>query len=118
MRGRRRALSRRCTSTDSERLSGVGSASVASPWKTGGRLLHGVLQHEVVACEVAPDGDIVLEWIGGRKDVLSLNVGPDGEIHFAMRGPDTRLTGKEVYTGSFSPALAEALTAVGSLPHN
>jgi len=43
---------------------------------------------------------------------------PDGEIHFAMRGPDTKLTGKEVYTGSFSPALAEALTAVGSLPHN
>jgi hypothetical protein len=67
---------------------------------------------------VAPDGDVVLEWIGNRKHVLSINVGPDGEIHFAMRGPTTKLTGKEAYTGGLPPALAGALAAVGSLPHN
>lgn len=63
---------------------------------------------------VAPDGNIVLEWIGDRKDVLSISVEPDGEIHFAMRSPTTKLTGKEAYVGGLSPALAEALDAVAS----
>lgn len=48
------------------------------------------------------------------KDVLSISVEPDGEIHFAMRSPTTKLTGKEAYVGGLSPALAEALDAVAS----
>lgn len=61
---------------------------------------------------VAPDGHIVIEWIGGRGRVLSVDVGPAGEIHFAMRGPTTKLTGTASCTGGIPPALTEALAVV------
>lgn len=61
---------------------------------------------------MAPDGHIVIEWIGDRGRVLSVDVGPAEELHFALRGPTTKLTGAGSCAGGIPPALAEALALV------
>jgi hypothetical protein len=57
------------------------------------------LSHELEAPAVGaePDGQVTLEWYRGPRQVLSVSVSPDGDLHYAA------LVGRNRHYGTIAP---------------
>lgn len=100
------ALLEACSIADSDGWDGYRGQSVS----VGSFLMAEALLRTVPAdvpmpeIDVHPDGQVGFDWVVDRHRMFSLAISDSGTIAFASMRGDDKVTGREVFTGTFPPS--------------
>lgn len=61
----------------------------------------------IPAIAFEPNGDAGFEWWQGADRVLAIGIGPNGEVGYAARLNDARVTGTEIFADGISQRLTD-----------
>lgn len=97
---------------EAEEASKIGEAETSPPQRDSYVLARRVLEifpTSVPMPEMSldPDGEVAMDWIGGRGSMFSVSIGADGTLSYAGRFGVSRVHGSEV----FSDELPEQILA-------
>ncbi len=100
------ALIEACSAADGENWDGYRGRQVApGAYISAGELLRVFPEHLALPeISVHPDGELALDWIADRRNMFTVSIGADGALSYAGMFGKNKVTGREIFTGTF-PAI-------------